>query len=182
MLNQAVTPGWARLSYSQQSPLLAQLAKNRLGGGKVGLDPDVVRGIARQIAAGQRAGPERAAVDRHPFPHPDQPVPSAATGQHHRDAAAQQQLAGLTASQKMLTVALVAVMVMTGAAEKFFKIAQGELPPLTQEQATDVLSQLNLLPAQTTDTDLGAADSIATMSSPHSFLGLPLICRFSKIA
>lgn len=42
--------------------VLLKLSGEAFGGGKVGLDPDVVRQIARQIAAGQRAGVQVAIV------------------------------------------------------------------------------------------------------------------------
>ncbi|SOC55134.1 UMP kinase [Ornithinimicrobium cerasi] len=45
-----------------QRRVLLKLSGEAFGGGKVGLDPDVVRGIARQIAAGQRAGVQVAVV------------------------------------------------------------------------------------------------------------------------
>ncbi|MFC6422455.1 UMP kinase [Ornithinimicrobium tianjinense] len=42
--------------------VLLKLSGEAFGGGQVGLDPDVVRGIARQIAAGHRAGTQVAVV------------------------------------------------------------------------------------------------------------------------
>ncbi|HOA66855.1 MAG TPA: UMP kinase [Phycicoccus elongatus] len=57
-----VTPESTALGASRPRRVLLKLSGEAFGGGAVGVDPDVVRGIARQIAAGVREGVEVAVV------------------------------------------------------------------------------------------------------------------------
>ena len=57
-----VTPESTALGASRPRRVLLKLSGEACGGGAVGVDPDVVRGIARQIAAGVREGVEVAVV------------------------------------------------------------------------------------------------------------------------
>ena len=57
-----VTPESTALGARRPRRVLLKLSGEAFGGGAVGVDPDVVRGIARQIAAGVREGVEVAVV------------------------------------------------------------------------------------------------------------------------